>query len=110
MPPLILQPFVENSIWHGLTKKDGAGKINIHISEENKMLICVVEDNGVGSNRSQTFKEEVKKMGKKSLGMKITNARIDVMNKLKNANASVNVFNKEEGVRAEIKLPVELKF
>jgi anti-sigma regulatory factor (Ser/Thr protein kinase) len=110
VPPLILQPFVENSIWHGLTKKDGAGKINIYISEENKMLVCVVEDNGVGSNRSETFKEEVKQMGKKSLGMKITHARIDMINKLKNANASVNIFNKEEGVRAEIKLPVELKF
>ena len=109
VPPLILQPFVENSIWHGLTKKDGAGKINIRISEEDEMLVCVVEDNGVG-NRSETFKEEVKQMGKKSLGMKITNARIDVMNKLKNANASVSIFNKEEGVRAEIKLPVELKF
>ncbi|MEP6684479.1 MAG: tetratricopeptide repeat protein [Parafilimonas sp.] len=110
VPPLILQPFVENSIWHGLTKKDGEGKIKIHISQTEDMLTCIIEDNGVGTERSEIFKQEVKAMSKKSLGMKITNARIAVINKVKNTNAVVEISNEEAGVRAKITLPVELNF
>jgi len=45
------------------------------------MLHCIVEDNGIGREKSQAFKEEVKNLEKKSLGMKITGARIDIINK-----------------------------
>ena len=110
VPPLILQPFVENSIWHGLTKKDGEGKITIHISQTEDMLTCIIADNGIGTERSEIFKQEVNEMSKKSLGMKITNARIAVINKVKNTNAVVEISNEEEGVRAKITLPVELNF
>ena len=40
IPPLILQPFVENAIWHGFSTKEGQGKITIHIQQENNMLKC----------------------------------------------------------------------
>jgi len=110
VPPLILQPFVENSIWHGITKKDGEGKIKIFISQDDDMLTCIIEDNGIGTDRSEIFKQEVKELSRKSLGMKITNARIAVINKIKNTNAFVEISNEEEGVRATITLPVELNF
>lgn len=110
VPPLIFQPFVENSIWHGLNKKDGEGKIKIDIGLRDDMLVCIIEDNGVGRDRSAAFKEEAKKIAKKSLGVKITNARINMINKVNRSNASVNIIDKEEGVCAEIKLPVELSF
>jgi len=42
--------------------------------------------------------------------MKITKARIDILNKTKNANASVNTISRENGVRAEVKLPLEVSF
>jgi hypothetical protein len=48
IPPLILQPFVENSIWHGIAKKAGKGRITVSIRKEGEMIHCVVEDNGVG--------------------------------------------------------------
>ncbi len=105
IPPLILQPFVENSIWHGIAKKDGAGEITINIKKEDGMLYCIVEDNGGGiKDISYAFSK------KRSLGMKITKARIDIINKLKNSNASMIVENKKGGVRAQIKLPLELSF
>ena len=47
IPPLILQPFVENSIWHGISKKQGVGKILISIKKEGNMINCIVEDNGI---------------------------------------------------------------
>jgi tetratricopeptide (TPR) repeat protein len=105
IPPLILQPFVENSIWHGIAKKDGRGEIKIIIQKDGNMINCIVEDNGEGIKESKIVTDE-----KKSLGMKITKARIDILNRTKNANASVNIRNIENGVRAEVKLPLELTF
>lgn len=105
VPPLILQPFVENSIWHGIAKKEGNGHINIYIQQQGEMINCIVEDDGGGIRETNYAGEE-----KKSLGMKITQSRIDVINKLKNANASIKILNKESGVRAEVKLPLELSF
>lgn len=100
IPPLILQPFVENSIWHGLSKKEGKGKIIIHITKDNSMLNCIVEDNGLGRNNNEGT-------SRKSYGMKITKDRLDVLNKLKNTNASVNLIDLEKGTRVEVKLPLE---
>src|SRR5690606_13954290 len=48
VPPLLLQPFVENSIWHGIARKEGSGRITVSVKRENDMLKCTVEDDGVG--------------------------------------------------------------
>ncbi|CAN5814972.1 hypothetical protein BH10BAC2_BH10BAC2_26450 [soil metagenome] len=106
VPPLIMQPFVENSIWHGLTKKQGQGKILINIFKEGNMLNCTVEDNGIGREASATETQSAKK----SLGMKITRARIDIINKLKRSNAGVNLTDLAEGTKVEVILPLELSF
>lgn len=106
VPPLILQPFVENSIWHGLTKKQGQGKILISIFKEGNMLNCTVEDNGIGREASATDAQ----IAKKSLGMKITRARIDIINKLKRSNAGVNLTDLAEGTKVEVTLPLEISF
>ena len=108
VPPLILQPFVENSIWHGLSAKDGNGHILIQIKKEGKMINCIVEDNGIGRKHSDEYSQL--RVNKKSLGMKITKARIDIINKLKNSNAAVNISDLSEGMRAEVRLPLELSF
>jgi len=105
IPPLLLQPFVENSIWHGLADKQGDGKILIHIKKDGDMINCIVEDDGVGL---QDTADE--KTGKKSLGMKITRARIEILNRTKNANASLQLFPLQQGTRAEVKLPLQLSF
>jgi two-component sensor histidine kinase len=104
VPPLILQPFVENSIWHGIAKKEGPGSIKIFIKQEGQNINCIVEDDGVGMQDEAAGKE------KTSLGMRITKARIDIINKLKNTNASMRIANKEKGVRAEVELPLVLSF
>lgn len=100
VPPLILQPFVENSIWHGLADKDAGGKITIEVTRDNTLLNCIVEDNGVG-------RKSAKPSSGKSYGMKITKDRIELLNKLKNTNASVNLVDLEKGTRVEVKLPFE---
>jgi tetratricopeptide (TPR) repeat protein len=110
IPPLILQPFVENSIWHGISKKQGVGKILIHIQKNGNMINCIVEDNGIGMKESADTKTEKEMLLKKSFGMKITKSRIDIINKMKKSNAAITMSNLEEGTKIEIKLPEELAF
>lgn len=103
VPPLILQPFVENSIWHGIAGKEGKGNILIDIKIEGEMILCVIEDDGIGIQTDED-------VNKKSLGMKITRSRISILNKLKNANASFDFMPLKEGTRVELKLPLSLSF
>ncbi|NVN19526.1 tetratricopeptide repeat protein [Muricauda sp. HICW] len=106
VPPLILQPFIENSIWHGIAPKKGGGNIDIRIAKDGTMLKYIVEDDGVG--RSGQNREE--KKTKDSYGIKITSSRIDIINHLKNTKGSIELMDKAEGFRVEIKLPLELQF
>jgi len=107
VPPLILQPFMENSIWHGIAPKHGAGHIVIDVQKKANMVVYSVDDDGVGRNKQNN----VDKAGQnKSLGMKLTKSRIDIVNKRKNCNGNVRIIDKEEGVRVEIELPLQLAF
>ena len=106
VPPLILQPFIENSIIHGLNKKEGTGKIVIDFKKDNNMIICSVDDNGIGRKSTESSKS----LHKQSLGMKLTKNRIDIINKRKNSNGSIKVIDKDQGLRVEVMLPLELAF
>ncbi|MEO8772076.1 MAG: histidine kinase [Ferruginibacter sp.] len=108
VPPMIFQPFIENSIWHGIAQKEGVGKISLTINSRNEMLQCIIEDDGVGRLHATETKNNDEQ--KQSLGMKITKARIDILNKIKGSNASVQLIDKPLGLIAELNLPVETKF
>jgi tetratricopeptide (TPR) repeat protein len=110
IPPLILQPFVENAIFHGLQHKDGHGKILIHVGKEDNMVICTVEDNGVGRQKAMEMKETTAAHKDESLGMKITSDRIDIINKIKKTKAIISVTDLSEGMRVEVKLPLVSAF
>ena len=109
VPPLLLQPFVENSIWHGLADKNDDGRIIITITSENEMLTCVVEDNGSGMQHTVNEDNGIHPE-KKSLGMKITRERIEVINETRDANASITSYDLDRGVRTELKLPLQMAF
>ncbi len=110
IPPLILQPFVENAIWHGLQHKEGDGKITIYLTRKGDMIECAVEDNGVGREKSGAINKKMNGAKKQSLGMEITGARIDIINKIKKAKAGVKLVDLPEGLRVEILLPMETSF
>ncbi len=105
VPPLILQPFIENSIWHGIAGKETKGHILIDIKKENEMLVCIVEDDGVGRKKASILKPE-----NTSMGIKITKSRLEIINQLKKTRGSVKMFDKTPGLRVELKLPLELLF
>ncbi|MES1218376.1 MAG: tetratricopeptide repeat protein [Bacteroidota bacterium] len=110
IPPLILQPFVENSIWHGIAKKEGPGKITVQIKREGNMINCIVEDDGIGRKEFPAQVIGNKAEGQKSFGMKITKERIDILNKIKNTTAGVEITDQVQGTKVELKLPLELSF
>ncbi|MBC7866959.1 MAG: histidine kinase [Gloeobacteraceae cyanobacterium ES-bin-316] len=58
IPPLILQPFVENALWHGLSKKEGHKKISFGICIKEEWLVCNIEDNGIGRAKAAAIKTQ----------------------------------------------------
>ncbi|HMH22290.1 MAG TPA: histidine kinase [Puia sp.] len=80
IPPLLLQPFAENAIWHGLMNKDGNGRLEISFRMEEDMLICSIADNGVGREAAAQLKSK-SATKEKSMGLKITKERLSLINR-----------------------------
>jgi len=109
VPPLILQPFVENSIWHGLLHKQTEGVLKIDIAMKGNMLECIIEDNGVGRAMSASFKTKTS-VNKKSLGLKLTNERLALMYPDGNRRSAVRVIDMQdnEGIAAGTKVIISM--
>jgi ligand-binding sensor domain-containing protein len=60
IPPLVLQPFVENALWHGLSRKEGEKEIKITVSLNDDWLFCEITDNGIGREKAQELKNDSK--------------------------------------------------
>lgn len=105
VPPMLLQPFVENSIWHGIVKKESHGTIGIRIDQEDDMLYIVIEDDGIGREKAAYSWIA----GKASLGMSITKSRVEMLNRQKEKKAFVKLTDKPDGLIVEIKLPLEIR-
>lgn len=112
LPPMVLQPFVENAIWHGLMHKeqDTQGCIKISVKEMEDTLVCMIEDNGVGRVKSQKLRDK-SLLKTKSLGMKITEERLKLLSKQHIAELIRIVDLKDPsdeaaGTRVEINIPL----
>jgi len=112
VPPLIIQPYVENAIWHGLLHKETAGHLGINISLiGDSILQCVIEDNGVGREKAKEFKSK-SATARKSLGMKLTEDRLSILNQHTAVNASVSIYDlvaadgEPAGTQVILKIPV----
>ena len=76
MPSLILQPFLENALWHGLSSKEGEKKIDLNVSKGNDNFIDIsITDNGVGREASEIIRKR-KVLKRKSVGIEITKERL----------------------------------
>src|SRR6185436_391332 len=80
IPPMLLQPIVENSIWHGLAPKDQPGKIIIRIRKQNETIQCEVEDDGIGRKILPSVNKESKS---ESFGLKIIAERLAIISQIK---------------------------
>ena len=96
IPPLLLQPFCENAIWHGLMHKDGPGHLNIELNEDNGILYCIITDDGIGREKAEEFKSKSAEK-EKSMGLKITKERLSLLNQ----GTTGGTFYEIEDVRNE---------
>jgi len=86
IPPMLIQPFAENAIWHGLMHKQGVGLLEIQLCAENKTLTCVIMDNGIGRNMSGELNTRTAEKNK-SMGVQITKGRLALLNRSRNEDA-----------------------
>jgi LytS/YehU family sensor histidine kinase len=106
IPPLILQPYIENAILHGIAgRPDDRGRIEVRISAHSERLVCVIEDNGVGRRKAAQNKAS-RGNNYQPLGMALTAKRIDSL------NVSVTIEDLEDdagnasGTRVTIHFPI----
>ncbi len=93
LPPLILQPFVENAIWHGLMHLEEGGVLKVDILKDGDVVKCTIDDNGIGRERAAMI--NTKSATKhKSYGMRITEQRLSLSQDLNKAGASMKVIDK----------------
>jgi ligand-binding sensor domain-containing protein/two-component sensor histidine kinase len=105
IPSLIIQPFVENAIWHGLHNKDTKGNIVIQVKETtDHNLVITIEDDGIGRKAAASIKQE--QLKHKSYGIDITINRL----KLLNNNNSVTFYDlyDESNIAAGTKVTIQL--
>jgi LytS/YehU family sensor histidine kinase len=111
VPPLILQPYVENAIWHGLMHKEEKGQLDVEVFEENDHLYFKITDNGIGREKAAAMASK-SATKHKSMGLRITAHRIAILQITETLsspvtiNDLVNADGSAEGTEIVIKMPV----
>lgn len=111
VPPMLLQPFVENAIWHGLSPKKDRGKVKISISKGREVIRCVIEDDGIGREAAQAI-NDAKQVKRQSMGMHITSERMEIINKMYHTNNRVRIIDlhdeegKARGTKVVLSIPL----
>ncbi|NNC82658.1 MAG: histidine kinase [Flavobacteriales bacterium] len=110
IPPLLLQPYVENAIWHGLLHlEDRQGRLALEIRKNGSGLEIFIEDNGIGRKQADLLKSK-SAIKKKSLGMKLNKERMDLTQALHDFNITLDIDDMQSdegkalGTRVRIKI------
>jgi tetratricopeptide (TPR) repeat protein len=111
IPTMLIQPYVENSISHGLMPGENKGFVKISLKLENEFLLCTIQDNGIG--RDAAFEKKKKGDNKhNSLGTQIVSSRLDLVNTLYGTSLKTiytdlrNEKGESAGTRVEIQIPI----
>ncbi len=113
IPPMIIQPYLENAIKHGIRDvKNGFIKLSFEM-EEDETLLCVVEDNGIGRKKAVLRQKDYQNESHRSMGTLITQQRLDIINQ-NNIDKGLSTLvidlkddnQQPKGTRVEIRLPI----
>jgi tetratricopeptide (TPR) repeat protein len=106
IPPMLIQPYIENAVWHGLRYKNEKGKLLLHFYRQNGNLVAEITDDGVGRQRSAELKTENQKKHN-STGLKNIEERLAIINKVYQLDYRVEIEDrKNNGTRVSVYLPV----
>ena len=113
IPSMLLQPFVENAVWHGLSTKEGKGRIEIHFQKVDEDFLRVsVTDNGIGRELAAMRRVEDEE-GHRSRGMEITRERVHLLNPPSRQKDAVRITDLKDdegaaaGTRVDILIPLQ---
>lgn len=114
IPPMLIQPYVENAIWHGLMHKPEGGSLSIHFALDDKehMLHVTITDDGIGREKAAMLKSKITAQHR-SYGMRVTAERIELLNEKHKMKASIDIEDLKDasggvaGTKVTIKLPVK---
>lgn len=96
VPALIIQPFIENAIWHGIMPKEEEGKLIVSVAEFNNSICCTIDDNGIGREISKQNKSSTVDASHESRGEHLTQARLDLDNLLNDHNTTIEIIDKKD--------------
>ena len=113
IPTMILQPYIENSIRHGIRyKENGGGRIDIKFQKSNGDFICIIQDNGIGRKKAAAFKSQMQMhVEYQSRGMSLTAERINILNRQMADPITIEIIdltdalNESAGTRIVIRFP-----
>ncbi len=111
VPPMIIQPYIENAIWHGLLHKTGDAHLRLVFNQFGENLSVTIEDNGIGRKAAAELKSK-SAVKKKSMGMKITQDRIELLKKMYDVAPTVTIEDKTdkkgnaEGTVVHLQIPL----
>ncbi|CAN5215408.1 hypothetical protein BH09BAC3_BH09BAC3_26110 [soil metagenome] len=110
IPPMLLQPYIENAVWHGLRYRETKGKLLVQIKEENSKLMVQITDDGIGRKKSAELKTDNQKKHN-STGLKNIQQRVSILNTVYKANYQVTIEDLPEGsgTTVRISLPISPK-
>lgn len=108
IPPMVVQPYIENAIWHGLRYKEGKGNLEVRFDKSLESIKVVVKDDGIGRTKSADIKTKNQKQGK-STGLKNTASRLQLLNEVHNIKITCDVRDVSSdgaGTLVEIEIPL----
>jgi len=107
LPGMLIQPYLENSIWHGLRYLKTKGFLKLSFRKEAQKLIITIEDNGIGIAQSKAQKTEHQKQ-RNGRGMKNTDERIRLLNDLYGKNIQKKVTDKTDAAGVTVSLSMQI--
>ncbi|PWB26383.1 hypothetical protein DCO46_06140 [Flavobacterium sp. HTF] len=111
LPPLLIQPFVENAILHGMVPKDGKGKISVRFDVQKLQLVCTITDDGIGLSESKILKEN-SVTAHQSMALAITKKRLKIMESITSKSAKIEISDlnsepQKTGTKVTLYLPIQ---
>lgn len=95
VPALIIQPFIENAIWHGVVPKDHGGRVDVTVEGNEHVIVCIVEDNGIGRKLSKQHAPDPA-MNHESRGVHLSQKRLDIQKILSETSADIEIIDKHD--------------
>lgn len=106
IPPMLIQPYIENAVWHGLRYKEEKGYLKVEILN-GKNLHVIVEDNGIGRKKSIELKTK-NQQEVKSTGLKNINNRLQIINQIHKTNLQVHINDLDEQTKSGTRVTIDI--